>query len=153
MNAEEVERGFLLSITSQSDDGDFAGSGSGGYGVGWIFRLDSDLNILEKKIAKGRGYFDDKLGEKNGKPIYTSDDLFKSFDAGSPKTYIDYGDFYLIVSENTTGIYENTPKTVSAIWYYTETVYSAYDKAGNLMFRASVDSSPDYSAWIDKWQE
>ena len=152
-NAEETEGGFLLSITSQSDDGDFAGSGSGGYGVSWIFRLDCDLNILEKKIAKGRDYLDNKLGEKNGKPIYTSDDLFQSFDAGSPKTYIDYGAFYLIVSENATGIYENTPLTVSRIWYYTETVYSAYDKVGNLMFRASVDSSPDYSAWIDKWQE
>jgi len=70
-------------------------------------------------------------------------------DAGTPTAFIDYGDFFLIVSENNTGVYENTPPAVSSIWYYTETVYSGYDDSGKLLFRASVDSSPDYDNWIN----
>ena len=35
---------------------------------------------------------------------------------------------------------------VSAKWYYFETVYSAYTKYGRLLWRAAVDSSPDYDA-------
>jgi hypothetical protein len=54
----------------------------------------------------------------------------------------------LLVSTNRTGIYENTPPYISRIWYYTETVYSAYDYSGNLLFRAAVDSTPDYDARI-----
>jgi hypothetical protein len=36
---------------------------------------------------------------------------------------------------------------ISSIWYYRETVYSAYDADGKIIFRAAVDSSPDYDAW------
>lgn len=147
-NAEIVSGGFLLSIRSQSDDGDFAGSKSGGYGVRWIFELGENLNIVDRKIAEGRDYFDDRLGEKNGVTIYASNQLFKEFDAGSPEAYIDYGDFYLIISAHATGVYEHTPKTISSIWYYRETVYSAYDQDGKLIFRSSVDSSPDYDSWV-----
>ncbi len=53
-------------------------------------------------------------------------------------------DLYLMVSENRTGIYD-TPLAISSIWYYTETVYSAYDHNGKLLFRTSVDSTPDYT--------
>ncbi|MBR6410040.1 MAG: hypothetical protein IKS35_01475, partial [Clostridia bacterium] len=70
------------------------------------------------------------------------------FDAGSPEAYIDYGDFYLIISDHATGVYEHTPKTISSIWYYRETVYSVYDQDGKLIFRSSVDSSPDYDSWV-----
>jgi hypothetical protein len=35
---------------------------------------------------------------------------------------------------------------ISSIWYYTQSVYSAYDDAGKLLFRAAVDSSPDFDA-------
>ena len=55
----------------------------------------------------------------------------------------------MIVSENNTGIYENIPPTISSIWYYTETVYSAYDNSGKMIFRASVDSSPNYDARVE----
>ena len=147
-NAEIVNGVFLLSIRSQSDDGDFAGSKSGGYGVKWTFELGEKLNIIDRKIAEGRDYFDDRLGEKNGVTIYASNQLFKEFDAGSPEAYIDYGDFYLIISVHATGVYEHTPKTISSIWYYRETVYSAYDQDGKLIFRSSVDSSPDYDSLV-----
>jgi len=147
--AEITENGFVLSISAQSDDGDFAGSNSKGYPVDWVMTVNHDLEITEKKEASGRDYFDDRVGEKDGSPIYKSDNLLNGFDAGTVTAFIDYGDSYLVVSENNTGVYENTPPTISAIWYYTETVYSLYDSSGKLIFRASVDSSPNYDAMVE----
>lgn len=149
--AEITENGFVLSISAQSDDGDFAGSQSNGYPEDWIFTVNYDLEITGKEIKTGRDYFDSRLGEKNGVPIYKSDSLLTGFDVGTPDVFIDYGDFYLIVSSNNTGVYEKTPPVISSIWYYTESVYSAYDYSGNLIFRASVDSSPDYDALVQKF--
>ena len=83
--------------------------------------------------------------------MYISDAFLKEFDAGTPKVFINYGDFYLIVSENITGEYENTPPVISSIWYYTETVYSGYDNNGNLIFRTAVDSSPNYDAIVQNF--
>ena len=34
---------------------------------------------------------------------------------------------------------------MSALLYYRETVYSGYDREGNLIFRTSVDESPNYA--------
>ena len=144
--AEYADNGFILSISSQSDDGDFTDSNSNGYSVNWVITVNDDLEIIEKKKESGRDYFDTKIGAKEGIPVYKNDDLLKNFDAGTPSAFIDYGDFYLIVSENITGEYENTPLMISSIWYYTETVYSGYDNNGNLIFRTAVDSSPDYDA-------
>ncbi len=152
--AEMSRNGFLLSICSQSDDGAFAGSDSGGYGVEWVIEVDDNLEIIQKRKTEGRGYFDKRLGFKDGVPFYASNSILKSFDAGTPRLFIDYGDFYLIVSENNTGIYENQPPFINAIWYYKETVYTAYEDNGDLIFRASVDSSPDYDAWAEElWEE
>ena len=86
---------------------------------------------------------------KNGEPVYNTDPFLKDFDAGWVKAYIDYGDFYLIVSERNTGEYENTPGYISSIWYYTETVYSAYNHNGELIFRDAVESSPDYDSIVE----
>jgi len=144
--AEITENGFLLSIRAQSDDGDFVGSQSNGFPQNWIFTVNYDLEITSKEMKTGREYSDRRLGEKKGKTIYKSDSLLTNFDAGTPEAYINYGDFYLIVSSNNTGVYEKTPPTISSIWYYTESVYSAYDYSGNLIFRASVDSSLDFDA-------
>ena len=146
-NVEMQDDEFVLSISSQSDDGDFAGSNSHLYSVDWVFVLDKDLNIVNKEIKKGREYFDKRLGFKDGAPVYSSDRLFEDFDAGSPGAFIDYEDFYLIVSEHRTGHYENQPPEINSTWYYTETVYSGYDKSGKLIFRASIDSSVDYD-WL-----
>ena len=142
---------FILSISAQSDDGDFVGSQSNGYPEDWVFTVNDALEITGKEITSGRDYFDKRLGEKDGMPIYKSDSLLTDFDAGTPEVFIDYGDFYLIVSSNITGVYEKTPPMISSIWYYTESVYSAYDDSGNLIFRASVDSSPDYDAIVQEF--
>lgn len=147
--AECTDAGFVLSIRAQSDDGDFAGSNSDGHAVDWVITVDDDLEITEKKKETGRSFFDRSLGEKNGLPVYGSDDIFHGLDAGSLSAVIDYGDFYLIISENPTGEYEHTPPYISTIWCYTETVYSAYDNEGKLLFRAAVDSSPDFDAWVE----
>jgi len=151
-HAEMADGGFELSILAQSDDGDFAGSDSGGYGVNWVFTVDDELQIIQREKRTGRDYSDYWIGEKDGKPVHKSDPLFDGFDAGSVQAYIDYGDFYLIVSENNTGVYENTPGMISRIWYYTETVYSVYDNSGKLIFRAAVDSSPDYDSFVSYYE-
>ncbi len=137
---------FVLSLSSQSDDGDFANLKLDKYPENWVVVVNDNLEIIEKAKKTGRDYFDYKLGEKNGVPLYKSDELLNDFDAGEPEAFIDYGDFYLIVSENITGIYEKTPPMISATWFYTETVYSAYNYDGELLFRTSMDSSPDYDA-------
>lgn len=151
-SAEITEEGFLLSISAQSDDGDFEGSNSKGYPVDWIITINDNLEIVEKKLESGRDFFDKKLGEKDGLPVYSSDSMFNSFDAGTPTAFIDYDNYYLIISENITGEYENTPGLINARWHYTETVYSAYDNDGNLLDRDSVDSSPDYDALVEKYE-
>ena len=85
---------------------------------------------------------------------YPNSGLLRDFDAGTPLLVLDEGDSVLVISRNTTGEYENTPlfisANISAKWYYFETVYSAYTKNGRLLWRAAVDSSPDYGAWICK---
>ncbi len=137
---------FVLTVRSQSDDGDFLGSNSKGHPVGWVITVNHELEITQRKKETGRSYFDRQIGERDGNAVYKSDPLLDGFDAGTPEAFVGYDDFYLIISENNTGIYENTPPFISSIWFYTETVYSAYDYSGNLIFRASVDSSPDYDA-------
>lgn len=147
---ELSDDGFVLSISSQSDDNDFSNSCSNGFPVDWVIKVNDNLDITEKKKERGRDYFDLKLGEKDDKCIYSSDPLFDKFDAGSPTAFIDYSDFYMVVSENVTGIYEKTPPIISGTWYYFETVYSVYDYEGALIFRASVDSSPNYDKIVEQ---
>ena len=143
---ESIENGFRLSVSSQSDDGNFLGSDSNGYPADWLFCVDHDLKIVEGEQKSGRSLLDRMIGERDGAPIYQSDFSSKDSVVGSPSSFIDYGSFYLVVSERVTGTYENTPPMISSIWHYTETVYSFYDNDGNLIFRDAVDSSPDFDA-------
>ena len=136
---ERSEDGFILLINSQSDDGDFLGSNSKGYSKGWVFLVNEDLEIVRKNLKSENVYRTSRIGETDGKDIYPDDPLLKDFDGGRPTAFMDYGDFYLIVSVNETGIIE-TPPEINAIWYETETVYSGYDKDGRLLFRAAVDN-------------
>lgn len=146
-NVEKTADGFILEVTSQSDDGDFAGSDAGYHEVNWRIVISDDLEIMEKEIVPDRFGIRIKVGEKDGEPLYSRDEMFSDFDAGFVEAYIDYGDTYLIVSNHQTGQCEHQPAYISSIWYYWETVYSMYDKSGTLVFRASVDSSPDYSKY------
>lgn len=147
IHVEKTEDGFDLEVQSQSDDGDFTGSNSGYHAVYWRVVINDGLEILKKEIVPERFPMRVRVGEKDGKALYADDEMFQDFDAGGVRAYIDYGDAYLVVSYHTTGEYEYTPAYISSIWYYSETVYSMYDRSGTLIFRASVDSSPDYSTY------
>lgn len=143
-NVEKTEDGFVLIVDSMSEDRDFSGSGANFHELYWQITLDGNLNITGKEQLSERPPLLVRVGEKDGKPLYSNDPMFDGFDAGWINCYIDYGDTYLLVSNHNTGEYPYTPPQISSIWYYTETVYSMYDKSGTLIFRASVDSSPDY---------
>ncbi len=146
--AKATDSGFALTATSQSNDGDFSNGSADGYPVDYVIHVNPKLEVTKKNKEESNDKFNEKIGEKNGVDIYDNDELLKNFDAGSPTAYIDYENFYLIVSENLTGVYEKTPVYISSQWYYTETVYSGYDYNGKLLFRASIDSTPDYDAMI-----
>ncbi|MBQ8753140.1 MAG: hypothetical protein IJZ13_08570 [Clostridia bacterium] len=145
VNAVQEEGGaFDLYCRVQSDDGDFSSSGE------WRLRVDAELQVLSKtKVDKTPS---EAIGLIDGKPVTAEHALFKNFEDGRPSAVLDYDDFYLVVSENITGIYEDTPLAISSIWYYTETVYGAYDESGKLLWKATVDSSPDYDAMRDAFE-
>ncbi len=147
-SVEVSDNGFLMSVYSKSDDGDFSYSEADGYTVGWVISVNDNLEIVEKRKGQGRDTFDYRVGEKDGVTIYKSDKLFDDFDAGEPTSFIDYGDFYMIVSERITGVYEDTPPMYNQKWHYTETVYSAYNDKGRLLFRGAIDSSPDFDEMV-----
>lgn len=140
---------FELSTRSDSFDGDYSGIGIYNSMLDdIIFSVDRDLNIVKKKVQIWRNQADKtRIGEKEGSAVLRSDPLFEGFDAGSPRVYIDYGDFYLIVSTRITGPYPYQPREVSSMWYCFETVYSAYDTNGTLLFRSAVDTFP-YSEFL-----
>lgn len=138
---ELTETGFLLSICAQSEDGDFAGSNSDGYGVHWSFVINDDLEITGKEITEANWGTSSPLGELKGMPVYSDSPLLDDFDGGKPTAVMDYGDFYLIVSSNRTGLDKNMPFYAGSTWYCWETVYSGYDHEGNLLFRTSVNNA------------
>ncbi len=135
---------FELSTRSYSNDGDYSGLGIYNSMLDdIIFSVDRDLNIVKKKVQDWRNLGDKKrIGEKDGSAVLRSDPLFEGFDAGTPIVYIDYGDFYLIVSNHITGPFPYQPREISSIWYCYETVYSAYDTNGTLLFRSAIDVIP-----------
>lgn len=149
LQVEQRDGNFVLSLWSQSTDGDFVGSSGGGYPVDWVFTLDKDLNILDGKEQSGRDFSDDRIGFSRGKALHVSD--FNEDVPGTPTAYVDYGDYYLLVWEHITGEYEHTPPTISAIWHTWETVYSFYSREGELIYQAAVDSTPDYGRIMDEW--
>ena len=149
LQVEQRDGNFVLSLWSQSTDGDFVGSSGGGYPVDWVFTLDKDLNILDGKEQSGRDFSDDRIGFSRGKAVYVSD--FSEDVPGTPTAYVDYGDYYLLVWRHITGVYEHTPITISAIWHTWETVYSFYSREGELIYQGAVDSTPDYDRIVDEW--
>ena len=103
-SVELTKDGFLLSVQSQSDDGDFAGSDSGGYPVAWVVTVNANLEVTSRKKGSGRSAYNDlQIGVYNGKPIYKSDRMLKGYDGGTPHAFIAYSDYILIVSQNATG--------------------------------------------------
>lgn len=138
--AELTEDGFLLQVSTQSTDGDFPISTGETVSVSkrMEVELEQDLTVKSfRPTERPYATYFARVGEKDGQPIYRGDPLFDGFDAGTPTAYLDYGEYYLIVSQNVIGEIE-TPPEVSARHYYTETVYSGYDREGNLLFRYAI---------------
>ncbi len=146
ISADEDGDGIRLWVRSRSKDGDLPRRGT------WEVLLDGNLNILEKQYTGApEPIHANCLGLLDGQRISVYSDIFDGFDGGIPRAVMDYGDFYLIVSSNI--IDEDSPPTVSAVLYVYETVYSAYDKSGNLLWRATTEPTPDYDSIINGIQE
>lgn len=77
------------------------------------------------------------------RPYWYIQDFLPDFDGGRVTAAIEYDDFYLIVSEHDTKYFGLSDYASSTMLFYTETVYSAYTKDGELIWRSAVDSS-DY---------
>ncbi len=83
----------------------------------------------------------------NGKPYYAMTDFFKDYKwnktAGS--AVIEYDDFVLLVYERFTSDYDLASdgfmSTVPVSFWYRETVYEAYTKTGELIWRTAIDST------------
>lgn len=144
-SAEYKDNVFLLYCSSQSSDGDFKSAGE------YCITVDQELKVLSMEPVDDVFMDFRILGYIDGNPIRYSSKTVDNFSDGSIQSIIDYGDFYLIVSSNITGIYENTPPMISSLWYYFETVYGAYDEDGNILWKATVDSSPDYHYIVDNF--
>lgn len=136
--------GFVMDAWIQSTDGDFPADSA------WRIVVNPDLMIVEKQqIAVPR--LADYVGTVDGKRFYDDDLRFSFYPDGYVHAILDYGTFYLIVSENNTGVYDSQPLFINNIWYLTETVYAAYDKQNNLLWKAAVDSSPDYDSEVKQY--
>lgn len=61
---------------------------------------------------------------------------------------IEFGDYFLVISENITGTLPQPPY-VSSIWHSLELVYSGYDFSGNLLWRDTYDNTPDFMKKYD----
>lgn len=153
ITAEYIDNEFVLYIRSQSTDGDFVGTTLGATPAEWIFTVNKDLEVARKEQKSGGNISNRVIGVKDGKLLYRYDEFLKDYDAGTPKAYIDYGDFYMIVSGRATEPYGKQPATMNLIWYKYEAIYSCFDKNGVLLSRDIVDSTPDYDAALKKIEE
>jgi len=144
--AEINNGGIRLYVYAASDDGDFQSKGQ------WIVDLNSLLEITDIKNEYFIFYSHDyrnNLGTINGKTISTAQiSDYKNFDGGDISCIMDYGDFYLVVSTNIVKKYKTPPWVNIDSWYYTETVYSAYNKNKTLIWRTAVDSTPNYEKYL-----
>ncbi len=146
-SAEYKDNVFCLYCRSQSNDGDFKSSGE------YCITVDQELKVLSMELVDDVFRNLRILGYIDGSPIQYTSKVADSFSDGSIQSIIDYGDFYLIVSSNITGIYENTPPMISSLWYYRETVYGAYGKDGNVIWKATINSSPDFDYMVDNFYQ
>ena len=138
----EKKREFFIAVLTQSTDGDFEGLFNEKKLQMATLELDDYIYIdyVEYDDFDYRSSVKRRVGFLGDDEIYDNDEMFNGFSDGYVTALIDYGDFYLVVSENITGIDQNTPPEISAIQCTTETVYGAYKKDGTLIWKAATDS-------------
>ncbi len=112
--------------------------------------LNNSLETKRKEILDSAPKSDVKIYQSitRHRPYWYIQSFLPDFDGGRVTAAIEYDDFYLIVSEHDTKYFGLAGYASSTMLFYTETVYSAYTKDGELIWRSAVDSS-DY----EKFQE
>ena len=156
--------GLNLYLSSTANDGDFARYAEDGDAAKtyWVFRLDDDLNCISKEPVpydvQDRNeysyYFDsyymyNLVGYLDGTAVYSdnprfadpSDQRIPIYDGGEVLSVMDYDTFYLVVSNNLTGERDDIPPESSRWRWTAETVYTAFDKDGNILWRTAVDNA------------
>lgn len=144
--SQKTASGLELYGGTWSADGDFANLSTGqSFPVNFRIVVDDEFSILS--IEAIDSIYDYVLfrpvGTLNGVAIDQIDPRFADYDGGIIQLILDYGDQYMLVSENNAGEIKEPP-SVSTNWYYTETVYSMYSEDGILLWRATQDSTPSW---------
>ena len=137
---DEAKKNFVISAITDSTDGDFSFVNDEKTLYHAILPIGENFMITEAEEVDSFS-LKRRVGILDGKEIFDDDEMFEGFADGKVTALVDYGDFYLIVSENITGIDMNMQPYSSAVRHTTETVYAAYGKDGTLIWKAACDSS------------
>ena len=143
-NAEKADNGAILYLCLQeTKEGDKRATWN-------YYRYDVKNDLTVKNITpitendvpeRGPFYFID------GKGLYSVGEFIADVDNLDylPSELIDYGDFVLSVGNRYTSDYDFLKDGFSSVLqiksFYTETVYAAYTKQGELIWRTAVDST------------
>lgn len=115
------------------------------------YDLDSDLNITKRTEITENDVpdEDDPWFTIDGKPYYRYEDFFTDYNRQKNFFYtiIEYDDFVIAVYKRFTSTMTfpeyAVSSTISPLSYYTEKVYAAYTKHGELIWRTAFDTT-DY---------
>ena len=143
--AEKVDGGYAIYALAQSNDGIFENTlEEGMVNASWKLTINEQFELVDmEKVSYEALYGPEVLGYVDGQPVCEDDPRVLANSAGTPLQVIDYGDMYLIISRNITGVDERIPAYVNMVYYRYETVYSAWQD-GELLWRAVTGNHSDY---------
>ncbi len=138
LSAKADQDGFLLCVQVLSQDGDFAEWCEPGTGSPYLMvMVDREFQIVNSaRVSEQEAYKTTAapIGFYHGEPVYDQRGILAEFDIGVPKLFIDYGEYYLVVS------YQYIEPAEDDEPWIIETIYSAYDQSGVLLWRATNQS-------------
>ena len=146
----EADGNIAVTVYSASTDGDFNEACLLADEVDSVannFRVDLDRELIILSVAISNGEIPTVLGTVDGKIITSLDDFAKRFDDGGLLKVIDYGSFYLTVSY-VLSMGSGDDLTSSSLFYSQFTVYGAYDKTGEVLWKAVTPSNNTLSAYL-----
>ncbi len=142
---ERNDKGYTLYATIQSMDGCFQSfRDRGNTGLLQRINVDENFQILDMIEVDWHEAYADVIGTVDGKPVLVDQgemrDFLPGFNAGTPLLVLDKGPYFLVLSKNSTGeVIGGFPFSGIGWFEKTESVYSAYDKAGILLWRAAAE--------------
>ena len=149
LNARETEDGYLLIVQALSKDGDFSPWVETAQGIPYICAtVDKSFHLIDATLLaedEALALTGSSIGIIDGIPVYDGEGILDAYEPGVPILAVDYDDCYLIVS------YQYL-ETEEEDWII-ETIYSAYDKAGTLLWRATSQRIEDWSEEDWDWDE